>query len=150
MRSERRTSWRHRRRVAGSLRRCWTRTHPVPGVTSGALRPEIAVIAVPSTTDGGNMAGSDFDVTAGWGHFGSGQAVMPGQGRVDERPYTSEEREAMGDAISVLGNKTYDIYLNDRAYWRNVPPTCGATSSAVTRCSRSGCRTVSARCWGGD
>ena len=27
----------------------------------------------------------------------------------------------MGDAISVLGNKTYDIYLNDRAYWRNVP-----------------------------
>ena len=124
---------------------------PVPGVTSGALRPEIAVIAVPSTTDGGNMAGSDFDVTAGWGHFGSGQAVMPGQGRVDERPYTSEEREAMGDAISVLGNKTYDIYLNDRAYWRNVPAsTCGTTSSAVTRCSRSGCRTVSARCWGGD
>ena len=94
---------------------------PVPGVTSGALRPEIAVIAVPSTTDGGNMDGNDFDVTAGWGHFGSGQAVMPGQGRVDERPYTSEEREAMGAAISVLGNKTYDIYLNDRAYWRNVP-----------------------------
>ena len=28
---------------------------PVRGVTSGALRPEIAVIAVPSTTDGGNM-----------------------------------------------------------------------------------------------
>ena len=94
---------------------------PVPGVTSGALRPEIAVIAVPSTTDGGNMDGDDFDVTAGWGHFGSGQAVMPGQGRVVERPYTSEEREAMGDAISVLGDKTYDIYLNDRAYWRNVP-----------------------------
>ena len=55
---------------------------PVRGVTSGSLRPEIAVIAVPSTTDGGNMSGNDFDVTAGWGHFGSGQAVMPGQGRV--------------------------------------------------------------------
>ena len=94
---------------------------PVSGVTSGALRPEIGVIAVPSTTDGGNMDGDDFDVTAGWGHFGSGQAVMPGQGRVVERPYTSEEREATGDAISVLGDKTYDIYLNDRAYWRNVP-----------------------------
>ena len=94
---------------------------PVPGVTSGALHPEIAVIAVPSTTDGGNMSGDDFEVTAGWGHFGSGQAVMPGQGRVDERPYTSREREAMGESISVLGDQPYDIYLNDRAYWRNVP-----------------------------
>ena len=94
---------------------------PVLGITTGVLRPEIAAIAVPSTTDGGNMAGNDFDVTAGWGHFGSGQAVMPGQGRVVERRYTSKEREAMGEAISVLGNRTYDIHLNDRAYWSNVP-----------------------------
>ena len=94
---------------------------PVAGVTSGALRPEIAVIAVPSTTNGGNMTGDDFDVTAGWGHFGAGQAVMPGQGRVVERPYTSEERAAMGDAVSTLGDTTFDVYLNDRAYWRNVP-----------------------------
>ena len=65
---------------------------PVPGVTTGALRPEAAVVAVPWTTDGGNMAGDDFALTAGWGHFGQGEAVMPGQGRVDERPYTSEER----------------------------------------------------------
>ena len=27
----------------------------------------------------------------------------------------------MGDAVSVLGDRTYDIYLNDRAYWSNVP-----------------------------
>ena len=94
---------------------------PVPGVTSGALRPEIAAISVPSTTDGSNMDGDDFGVTAGWGHFGSGQAVMPGQGRVVERPYTSEERATLGDAVSTLGDTTFDIYLNDRAYWRNVP-----------------------------
>ena len=93
----------------------------VPRVTSGSLRPEIAVIAVPSTTGGGNMDGGDFDVTAGWGHFGSGQAVMPGQGRVVERPYTSEERKAVGDAVTTLGDTTFDVYLNDRAYWRNVP-----------------------------
>ena len=63
---------------------------PVPGVTKAcpgapsgsALRPEIADVAVPSTTDGGNMAGDDFALTAGWGHFGQGDAVMPGQGRV--------------------------------------------------------------------
>ena len=93
----------------------------VLGVTSGALRPDIGVVAVPSTTHGGNMDGGDFEVTASWGHFGSGQAVMPGQGRMVERPYTSEEREAMGDAISALGDTTFDVYLNDRAYWRNVP-----------------------------
>ena len=94
---------------------------PVPGVTSGTLRPEIAVIAVPSTTDGSNMNADDFDLKAGWGHFGSGQAVMPGQGRVVARSYTSEERAALGDAVQTLGDTTFDIYLNDRAYWRNVP-----------------------------
>ena len=53
---------------------------PVPGVTTGQLQPEIAAIAVPATTHGHNMFGDDFGLTAGWGHFGSGQAVMPGQG----------------------------------------------------------------------
>ena len=94
---------------------------PVPGVTTGALRPEMAAIAVPSTTDGGNMAGDDFSVTASWGHFGQGEAVMPGQGRAVERPYTAEERAALGESAHTLGNTTFDIHLNDRAYWRNVP-----------------------------
>ena len=94
---------------------------PVPGVTEGALRPEIAPIAVPSTADGGNMAGDDFALTVGWGHFGQGEAVMPGQGRVIERPYTSDERTALGNAALTLGDSTFDIYLNNRAYWRNVP-----------------------------
>ena len=94
---------------------------PVDGVTTGALRAESAAVAVPSTTDGGNMSGGDFALTAGWGHFGQGEAVMPGQGRVDERLYTSEERAALGDAVSALGDTTFDVHLNDRAYWRNVP-----------------------------
>ena len=94
---------------------------PVPGVTAGEPRPEAAEVAVPSTVDGGNMAGDDFALTAGWGHFGQGEAVMPGQGRVDERPYTSEERTALGDAVSALGDTTFDVHLNGRAYWRNVP-----------------------------
>ena len=54
---------------------------PVAGVTAGTLRPELAAIAVPSTTDGRNMSGDDFALTAGWGHFGTGDAVMPGTGR---------------------------------------------------------------------
>ena len=94
---------------------------PVPGVTTGTLRPEAAAIAVPSTTDGNNMAGDDFAVTARWGHFGQGEAVMPGTGRAVERPYTTDERAALGDAIPTLGETTYDVYLNERTYWRNVP-----------------------------
>ena len=40
---------------------------PVPGVTTGQLRPEIAAIAVPATTDGRNMTGDDFAVNRGLG-----------------------------------------------------------------------------------
>ena len=94
---------------------------PVPGVTTGTLRPEAAAVAVPSTTDGGNMAGVDFALTAGWGHFGQGEAVMPGQGRVVERAYTADERAALGEAARTLGDTTFDVHLNGRAYWRNVP-----------------------------
>ncbi len=94
---------------------------PVPGVTEGALRPEMAAIAVPATVDGHNMTGDDFALTAGWGHFGQGDAVMPGQGRVVERPYTADERAALGSAAATLGETTLDVHLNDRAYWRNVP-----------------------------
>ena len=94
---------------------------PVPGVTRAPLKPEIAAIAVPATAGGRNMAGGDFAVTAGWGHFGQGDAVMPGQGRAAERAYAADEREAMGDARAALGETTFDIYLNEDAFWRNVP-----------------------------
>ncbi len=94
---------------------------PVPGITEGALRPEAAAIAVPTTTDDRNMAGDDFALTAGWGHFGSGDAVMPGQGRIVQRAYTPEERAALAGVPPILGETTHDIYLNNRAYWRNVP-----------------------------
>ena len=94
---------------------------PVPGVTRTPLRPEITAIAVPCTVGGRNMAGDDFVVTVGWGHYGSGDAVMPGRGRAEERAYTPEETTAMLDALPVLGDKTFDVYLNGEAFWRNIP-----------------------------
>ena len=94
---------------------------PVAGVTTETLRRDLASIAVPATADGGNMAGDDFVVTAGWGHYGTGEAVMPGQGQVVERDYTAAERTALGVAIPMLGNTTFDVYVNERAYWRNIP-----------------------------
>ena len=91
------------------------------GVTAGTLRPELAAIAVPSTADGRNMTGDDFALTVGWGHFGTGDAVMPGQGRAVEREYTAAEREALDEAAAVLGDTTVDVHLNDNARWSNVP-----------------------------
>ena len=85
------------------------------------LLPKATTIATPSTTDGRHMADDDFVVTAGWGRHGTGRAVMPGQGRNEERPYTPEERAALGEAVTPLGATTFDIYLNSRAFWRNVP-----------------------------
>ena len=111
---------------------------PVPGVTTGALRPEIVAIAVPATTDGRNMIGADFALTASWGHYGSGGAVMPGQGRLAERPFTAAEHAAFGGtthASPLHSPTTFDIYLNGRAYWRNVP-------AAVWRCKLGGYRVL--------
>ena len=94
---------------------------PVPGVTEGALRPEIAAIAVPATVGGRNMADADFTVAAGWGTAVPGDGVMPGKGRAVECAFTPEEREALGDATDMLGQTTLDIYLNGNSCWRNVP-----------------------------
>lgn len=94
---------------------------PVPGVTDVPLRPDIENIAVPTAIDKRNMTRDDFVVSAGWGHYGSGNAVMPGQGRAVERFYTPEERAVLGNTKSTLGTATFDIYLNDNAFWRNVP-----------------------------
>ena len=38
-----------------------------------------------------------------------------------ERAYTVEERVALGDSLPSLGDTTFDIYLNDNAFWRNIP-----------------------------
>ena len=46
---------------------------PVPGVTTGTLRPDIATIAVPTTVNGRNMTGDDFALTAGWGALRHGR-----------------------------------------------------------------------------
>ena len=93
----------------------------MPGVTSGTLRPDLAAIAVTSTAVGHNMTGDDFALTTGWGHFGTGDAVMPGAGRSLARDYTAPEREALHDAADALGDSTLDSHLNDNARWSNVP-----------------------------
>ncbi|MFO1372023.1 MAG: type ISP restriction/modification enzyme [Candidatus Competibacteraceae bacterium] len=95
-----------------------------PGVTSGAIRPELRALAVLSHLEPGkplDPAAGDLDLTAGWGHAGKGSVTMPGRGNLTERDYTSAERAALGETAASLGERTYDIFLNDRACWRNIP-----------------------------
>ena len=79
-----------------------------------------------------NPDAGDLALTVGWGHGGKGGATMPGKGRVVARPYTDAERAALAeaakardlteaDALDLLGGDTRDVFLNDRACWRNVP-----------------------------
>ena len=97
-------------------------TEPRPGAPSGsALRPEIAAIAVPSTTDDANMTGGDFALTAGWGHFGQGEAVMPGQGRAVERPYTASEQAALANSTHTPGDTTTPRTEHDSALPSVIP-----------------------------
>ena len=46
---------------------------------------------------------------------------MPGQVHAVERAYTGSERSALDTDLDTLRETTYDIHLNDNAYWRNVP-----------------------------
>jgi hypothetical protein len=84
----------------------------VPGVANGNLRPELKAMAELRCT-----GSPDFHITAGWGHAGKEGATMPGKGKMLTRPYRPEEEPEQ----SMLGKSTHDIYLNDTAYWRNVP-----------------------------
>jgi hypothetical protein len=99
----------------------------VPGVTTGTIRPELKTIAVVAREGGGSLKldAGDLDVTAGWGHAGKGGVTMPGKGKVVERDYTAEEQTAVGAhgraPLHSLGEMTCDIYLNNVAYWKNIP-----------------------------
>jgi len=94
---------------------------PVRGVTKAPFRPELEAIAKPSSGTGGRMSKDDCVVSAGWGRLGRGGIVMPHRGRAAARGYDPEERTALTGSLKTLGENTYDICLNERAYWKNVP-----------------------------
>jgi Type ISP C-terminal specificity domain len=105
---------------------------PVAGVTAGEIEEGIRCIALPSAVNGrlANLA-----LTAGWGFNAVTKTVtvtVPGQGKLIERPYRIAEREALfekGNALrleqdqllSLLGETTCDVWLNEKAYWANIP-----------------------------
>jgi hypothetical protein len=81
---------------------------PVPGVTAGTIQDELRGIAVFQRVDGkpAKPEAGDLDLTAGWGHAGKGGVTMPGKGKLIRRD-----------------DGACDIFLNDVAFWRNIPET---------------------------
>jgi hypothetical protein len=101
----------------------------VAGVTTGKVSSLLKMVA-PATTRGDGEI--DLAVTAGWGHAGKDGVVMPAKGTMSQRMYAQDEVQAIEvearargliaeDVIRLLGEKTCDVYLNDTAYWRNIP-----------------------------
>ncbi|HBO44936.1 MAG TPA: DNA methyltransferase, partial [Planctomycetaceae bacterium] len=106
----------------------------VPGVTCGKIAPSLKTIGPITKSGGGQLdaSGDDLAVMAGWAHFGKAGVVMPAKGRVADRAYHPTEAEAIeaeatargmsaDDARRLLGETTCDVYLNETAYWRNIP-----------------------------
>jgi len=128
----------------GALKQDWPRI-PLPAtrrvlLASAALGRELAALldpegAVPKRAKSLKSVGpitasegtldpdaGDLELTAGWGHAGKGGVTMPAKGRITLREMTRAERAALPKGvIDVLGAETCDVWLNGRAYWRNIP-----------------------------
>jgi hypothetical protein len=89
-------------------------------VTTGTLQSELTFIAPITRAAGGVLQPSEFTLTAGWGHAGKDGATMPGRGKALLRVATPGE---LAPAFITNGTaRTWDIWLNDAAYWKNIPP----------------------------
>jgi hypothetical protein len=123
----------------------------VDGVTAGSIGGPFKYIGTVSHVAGKPLDPvEDLKVTAGWGHAGKGGVTMPGKGKIIERVYSTDERKAIERSaanvgaglvparvdsqqspgedeprpyspFALLGETTYDVYLNDVAYWKNIP-----------------------------
>jgi Type ISP C-terminal specificity domain/N-6 DNA Methylase len=94
---------------------------PVLGVTTGTIRSELKSVAVVTRVNsdgkGAALQASEFALTAGWGSFGKAGVTMPGKGRVERTAL----RQAQGERNNDEWPDGLNIYLNDHAYWQNVP-----------------------------
>ncbi|MDZ4167054.1 MAG: type ISP restriction/modification enzyme [Coriobacteriia bacterium] len=135
---------------SGALTQDWPRM-PLPASPdvfshSAELGARVVLLLDSLSTFGGGVAfgslshaeggaldpASDLGLTARWGIAGQNGVTMPSTGKLTERDYTDDERTAIAEgaellgmsveqAIALLGETCFDVYLNDVAYWRCVP-----------------------------
>jgi len=85
-----------------------------------------------STPDRDSHNAARLAITAGWGGRGQGETVMPRRGKSPERDWTPSERSRLAalaltqsltidDALTLLGPRCVDVYLNGDAFWAAVP-----------------------------
>jgi type ISP restriction-modification system protein len=96
----------------------------VKGVTEGKIRGELKSIGVITRVGGGQLnPDTELAVTVGWG-YAQGSTTMPGQGKLVQRAVTAADSPRLageGPGVTALSDQTVDVYLNDVAYWRNIP-----------------------------
>lgn len=103
---------------------------PVDGVDAAPFDPLYVPFGVVSRAGGGTLTQDNLAVTAGWGRADT-NGVMPGRGKLVvqtgyEPDVEAAIRAALKDAklpdslLATLG-PPIDVYLNDTAYWANVP-----------------------------
>jgi hypothetical protein len=106
---------------------------PVKGVSVSPVRPELKVLGVvqPKGKTTLDAAAGDLVIDVGWGYMGK-NGIMCGQGRLQERVYSSNELAALrtgaeakgfelAEALQLLGDTTFDVSLNGSAFWQNIP-----------------------------
>ncbi len=90
---------------------------PVEGVTCGKINTSLRTLGIIRKVGGGALDPNtgELDLTVGWGHFGKDRACMPGRGKL------REEISKDATQVACFGDGTLDVFLNDTAYWENVP-----------------------------
>jgi predicted helicase len=106
----------------------------VSGVTGGNIPKGLRLIAEATRGDSKpiGLDSGDLNINANWGYRNREGAIMPGQGRAEQRDYNAVERaefnayaRSLGinaaEVFVLLGETTYDVYLNPNVICRNVP-----------------------------
>ena len=118
----------------------------IPGVTRTPLRSEIAAISVPCTVGERNMIGEDFAVTAGWGTTGRAAPSCLARVVLWNVPIRLMNGKQCQRSFPPWVTRRSTFISTGRHFWRNIPAAVWSyTSSAATRCSRSGSPTGNSR-----